>query len=141
MPDHAAMRALRNPTGLTGAILRFTAGAARPALRTAQRAPAGLSEKAHWLTGSSSGHHTTPIEPKTKGSLKEPNNDPLSFHTGRTPGRRASVRDPLGTPGIRTSAAPRMIHSSSADRAEMVQNASESRSSQAVLQRAGPKCV
>ena len=40
--------------------------------------------------------------------------------------RHASVRDPLGTPGIKTSATPRMIHSISADRAEMVQNASES---------------
>ena len=48
---------------------------ARPALRTAQHAPAEPSEKAHWPTGSSSGQQTIPIEPKTKGSLEEPNGD------------------------------------------------------------------
>ena len=92
-PTTPPLRALRNPTTLTGAILRFTAGAARPALRTAQHAPAELSEKAHWLTGSSSGHHTTTIEPKTKGSLEEPNGDRLSVHTWRAP----SAAPPCGT--------------------------------------------
>ena len=94
MPDHAAIAGSQEPYDVDGRHppLHSRSGAPCAADRSTH-APAELSEKAHWLTGSSSSHHTTTIEPKTKGSFEEPNGDRLSVHTWRAP----SAAPPCGT--------------------------------------------
>ena len=76
MPAHVAAAGSQEPYDVDGRHppLHSRSGAPCAADRSTH-APAELSEKAHWLTGSSSGQQTIPIEPKTKGSLEEPNGD------------------------------------------------------------------
>ena len=72
MPDHVAAAGSQEPYDVDGRHppLHSRSGAPCAADRSTH-APAELSEKAHWLTGSSSGQQTIPIEPKTKGSLED----------------------------------------------------------------------